>query len=202
MDEKVKCCPSCDRWLPTTSFTRNINRRDGLDYECRDCKSIRFKRWRDDDPDYAKQRSRRWHDENRERSNQNGREWRKANPEKARDATRNWAMNNIEAVREIRRRDYRKRPEAYKAAASKRKAVLRSATVVPFTHEQLNLRMSMFGFSCVYCGGEFEHVEHAIPLARGGLHCLANLRPSCATCNLRKGTMTITEFLRNLPRCA
>lgn len=58
--------------------------------------------------------------------------------------------------------------------------------------------MSVFGNKCFYCGGDFEHVDHAIPLIRHGYHCLANLRPSCKLCNLRKGTNTTLEFINNI----
>ena len=31
------------------------------------------------------------------------------------------------------------------------------------------------------------HFDHVIPLAKGGLHTAANIRPAHALCNLRKG---------------
>lgn len=195
MDIEVKFCPRCKLKLPLSDFTKNKNKKDGLDYECRKCKSFRFRSWRESDVERSRERSRSWHEVNRARSIQNSRDWRKLNPEKHRNATRNWAINNEDAVREIKRMDYARRPDAYKLAARKRKASLKSAIVVPFGANDLMKRMSMFGFVCIYCGGKFEHVDHAIPLSRGGLHTLSNLRPSCAKCNLRKGTKTISEFM-------
>lgn len=44
----------------------------------------------------------------------------------------------------------------------------------------------LYGDKCFYCGGEFEHVDHFIPLARGGFDCVDNIVPSCATCNTSK----------------
>jgi len=45
---------------------------------------------------------------------------------------------------------------------------------------------------CYLCGtqlwGGFNlHMDHVIPVARGGVHCADNLRPACASCNHRKG---------------
>lgn len=40
---------------------------------------------------------------------------------------------------------------------------------------------------CWMCGGEWAEIEHVKPLALGGPHILANLRPSCGPCNRRKG---------------
>jgi hypothetical protein len=37
-------------------------------------------------------------------------------------------------------------------------------------------------------------VEHIIPRTRGGSDCASNLTLACHSCNIRKGTMTATEF--------
>ncbi len=45
---------------------------------------------------------------------------------------------------------------------------------------------------CWLCGtpvwqGVNLHMDHIVPLARGGIHCAENLRPACGPCNLSKG---------------
>ncbi len=57
---------------------------------------------------------------------------------------------------------------------------------------------------CYLCGtpvwlalrGEpgYVHMDHVVPIARGGLHCAENLRPACPTCNLRKRTNLVSEL--------
>lgn len=66
-----------------------------------------------------------------------------------------------------------------------RRARLRGNLVVPFTAEQLAARLSMWP-GCWRCGQSSEQVDHVKPIAAGGPHCLANLRPICAPCNRRK----------------
>ncbi|MGJ0534275.1 HNH endonuclease [Methylocystis sp.] len=43
---------------------------------------------------------------------------------------------------------------------------------------------------CFYCGAPIDattlHVEHIVPLARGGVNARINIAPSCPTCNLAK----------------
>lgn len=56
--------------------------------------------------------------------------------------------------------------------------------------------MSVFGNKCAYCGGKFEHIDHVIPMIKGGYHCLANLRPACKLCNLRKGRKSYKDFIK------
>ena len=53
---------------------------------------------------------------------------------------------------------------------------------------------------CAYCGSELSdgtqvHKEHVIPLARGGADAPTNIVPSCAPCNLAKGTRTGLEYI-------
>lgn len=59
-----------------------------------------------------------------------------------------------------------------------------------------NARVDYYGGMCSYCqSAPFEHIDHAIPVARGGSNWPSNLRPSCGDCNLRKWTKTAMEFL-------
>jgi len=55
-----------------------------------------------------------------------------------------------------------------------------------FSARDLELRMSMFGFSCWLCDGPFEEIDHVKPLDALGAHMLCNLRPICTYCNGRK----------------
>ncbi len=74
----------------------------------------------------------------------------------------------------------------------------RNSQIVPFTTDELAARMEAQGNQCVYCGGPFEQIDHFKPLALGGAHCLANLRPSCANCNNHKGPMPPLKWLKSL----
>lgn len=40
---------------------------------------------------------------------------------------------------------------------------------------------------CVYCGAPATHVDHVVPLSRGGATHPANCVAACAACNLEKG---------------
>lgn len=58
---------------------------------------------------------------------------------------------------------------------------------IPFTKAQLLQRLAYWGFRCWLCAEEYAEIDHVKPVARGGGHLLANLRPICSGCNLRKG---------------
>lgn len=54
------------------------------------------------------------------------------------------------------------------------------------------------GHGCVYCGSVKRpfHLDHVIPLSRGGSSDPNNLVTSCAACNIAKGAKTPDEWRR------
>ena len=53
---------------------------------------------------------------------------------------------------------------------------------------QLDARIAFYGWRCWICGAPWEHLDHVIPLARGGSNWPSNFRPACASCNRHKHT--------------
>ncbi|MFE7198513.1 HNH endonuclease [Microbacterium oxydans] len=54
-----------------------------------------------------------------------------------------------------------------------------------------------FGGRCAYCPAPIDvsfHLDHIVPLARGGHHAIGNLAPACPGCNLSKGKLLLTEW--------
>jgi 5-methylcytosine-specific restriction endonuclease McrA len=127
----------------------------------------------------------------RDEISRKAREYYAANKERVSKSARNRYFSNRE--REIARAKQWADGNADKAreAGRRRRARKRQAAVIPFTSDQLVERMSYYGYRCYLklpgvCTGGFEHVEHVKPLAKGGAHVLANLRPACRPCNAYK----------------
>lgn len=58
---------------------------------------------------------------------------------------------------------------------------------------------------CFYCGcdcPESFHVDHFIPLSKGGAHVLPNLRIACGTCNVRKSAKLPDVWMAERERAA
>lgn len=141
------------------------------------------RKWREANPDYQQQ----WRLKNLEKSRALARKYYLASdPDQRREAARKWREEN----RERHLANYRNWAKANRAWRNQyrkyRNAKLRAATVVRFSQAQLDARMAYWGNKCWMCGGAFEHVDHVKPLAKGGPHMLANLRPACASCNSSK----------------
>ncbi len=130
-----------------------------------------------------------------EKRNARSRAWYAANKEQHRAICRAWHARNRERVAAYFQQHYADNKAAYFERSRRCRALKLGRTVVPFSQADLDARMSVFGHRCAYCNGPFEHIDHVIPLARGGLHCLANLRPACRACNLRKSAKPISVWL-------
>jgi hypothetical protein len=49
---------------------------------------------------------------------------------------------------------------------------------------------------CAYCGETAEplHMDHVVPLAKGGRHAIGNVLPACGRCNVRKHAMFLSVW--------
>lgn len=139
---------------------------------------------------YAERRK-RYYDAHRESVLAKSAEWHKENRDKCRGAEARYREANREKRREAGRRLYRETPVEQLRAKAVRNAHLRRArkrqsSIVPFTPQQLKDKMAYWGNVCWMCGGPMQEIDHVKPLAKGGPHVLANLRPACHTCNDQK----------------
>ena len=89
----------------------------------------------------------------------------------------------------------------YRLAAACRRARIKENGVEEFSYEDLRifwLGQNILDDRCYYCLKSLpdgpEHIDHYIPVAKGGSHTKVNLRPSCADCNLKKRDKDPIDF--------
>lgn len=115
-------------------------------------------RYQSDRPRFLEQ-CRENHMRNRDRNNAAAADWARRNPEKRKAISRQ-----------------------YKAKRRAQEEVgIGGGTLAAWTRDQPKV--------CFYCDADCEgnfHIDHFMPLAKGGAHVLNNLRVSCAPCNLHK----------------
>ncbi len=68
-------------------------------------------------------------------------------------------------------------------------------------YETRQYLLEKWGRDCAYCGkpGLKLQVEHIHPKSKGGSNRISNLTLSCESCNLKKGTQDIKDFLEKDP---
>lgn len=75
------------------------------------------------------------------------------------------------------------------------------AAGIGFTNERVHKLMADQKELCVYCKKNIKnkfHVDHIIPISRGGVHDDTNIQLLCPSCNLRKHDKNHEEFLTYL----
>ena len=73
---------------------------------------------------------------------------------------------------------------------------LRYVVKVPYARRTAMSRRALFArdnFSCQYCGGFADSLDHVVPRSRGGQHTWENVAAACRPCNLRKRDRTPAE---------
>jgi len=192
----MKTCNKCKIEKDENEFSRDKCKKDGLRSQCKLCDS-------------------QYYQNNKEHKREYDRKYVKENKEKTSKRKRKYnEEHNIE--RQIYRRKYynehknhennlcsiwaQNNPDKIRAKDAKRRSLKIRLSIIKFTEEEFYQRMSLWCGHCAYCGKEFkdgklwEHIDHVIPIIRGGLHILANLRPTCAKCNLSKGAKLLKEW--------
>lgn len=191
-----KKCPECKFTKPISEFTGNVYQNDGLSRTCKECQHAYYEcnKTRISASNKKSQRK------NKEKNNARKLRWAKANPLKVRKTNQLYYERNKDKITEYNKKWVKENPLARRSIAQKRNIKKKNGTIQEFTIKQLEQRMEVFGFCCSYCGGAFDHIDHLIPIARGGYHCLANLRPACQDCNLRKGAVDPFVWLQLIPK--
>ncbi|MGH3587804.1 MAG: HNH endonuclease [Pseudonocardia sp.] len=56
--------------------------------------------------------------------------------------------------------------------------------------------VARFNGACAYCGDADEviHMDHVVPLSKGGAHAIGNVLPACAPCNLSKSDKLLSVW--------
>lgn len=208
MDQSTHRCTRCDEVKSVTEFGKNSRSPSGLKSWCRPCSNayerqrkassvtareaarVASAKWAQANPEVNRRHSRESYLRNRDailakRKSPEAR-LRHRELERKRRSDAAVRMNAALRAKEWRRDNPDRHRALVRIAQSRRRASQRANQVISFTAKQLSDRMAMFGNKCWMCGGEYQHVDHVKPISRGGADMLANLRPSCAKCNLAK----------------
>ena len=138
-----------------------------------------------------------WKEDNRDRHRATSAKWQADNPEKSSAIKRAYKKAHPEMVIASSKR---KTPESLKSHAARQS--VRNRIVQAKTSPEVT---AIYVFSaseavipCVWCGTLTakggRHVDHRIPIAKGGTHSADNLGIACKSCNLKKGSLNPDEF--------
>jgi len=107
--------------------------------------------------------------------------------------------SRTQIMREYGKEWREKNPLKVKAKSAKSRAI-RSKAAGSYTNEDIALQLKTQKGLCWWCGCELEkyHIDHRIPLTRGGTHNPDNIVISCPHCNLTKNNKMPWEWIGRL----
>lgn len=195
----MKSCSRCGVTKPLDAFARNKASPDGRHSVCRECRAIQNKERRAK-PDYDQAReaalSKARYERRKEALATRRRERYAANREAVLAQNREYWLRNTEAQRERCRKWAREHPEAMRLIVRRRRATSYAAEGFHTQADIDSLFMTQRG-QCVGCGCDLYagyHVDHVVPISRGGGDGADNLQLLCPLCNRRKADKLPNEL--------
>lgn len=108
------------------------------------------------------------------------------NTERRLNWQREYYLENAEQIKDRVREYSRENREAIYGRNRGRRALLASVYSEPYTRDDV---LRAWGPICYLCDSIIPddwHLEHVIPISKGGHDTVGNIRPACPVCNLRK----------------
>ena len=215
---EMKCCSKCNKSLPVTTeyFSKSNNAKGGYYTICKDCKRIKYAEWYADNKKKRRSSARNWYINNRERVNQATTDRRRLNPEKARESRKRYYETHKDEIKAkehkrfsenkersaLLHRIWRKSHKEYSAIWARRYRARKFSAEGSHSIKDVSLILKNQSYKCWWCGKSVKskkyHVDHIIPLSKGGSDNAANLCIACPECNMSKGSKTSQEYAGRL----
>lgn len=218
----MKKCTGCGETKGHGEYYRNRKAFDGLTQRCKKCVKIRDREYRENNKEAVTRRNRAWQEKNRERYSRYQKEYREQNRDSAKEYAKKYYADNKERLNkehkanyaankarynELSRQNYRDNREKYLEKAKKWRESHREERS-DYEHKRRAARNGadarlvsgktmkrIRGMACARCGSSGDiHVDHIVPISRGGAHREGNLQPLCSRCNMSKGNKLMSEW--------
>lgn len=157
------------------------------------------KEWCKKNASHLREYKKSWNLKNRARMRASRKRWELKNKSRSDLAKKNWAKNNKEYLYDLIKKWHIRNPHKSREAQAKRRArkFKNGINLNGISELYSFLRKSVF-VKCSYCeamvSGKDLHVDHIVPISRGGRHEVGNLCAACPSCNLSKASKLVSEW--------
>ena len=200
----VKKCTKCGLVKPLDEFYIKNSSKDHHTYKCKECFAKYSKEYHQKNKELCRIRLQKWRAENSEYVKERDKKYRESNMELCRAKERRYRERHPEKIAEKNKKYRESHREYFYNKAKERKSILKSRSDGTVTKEELNALFKSQNGCCAYCGCDLnvygKHTDHVIPISKGGLNTISNIRWVCPTCNLSKGYKTEEEWTDRLKK--
>lgn len=163
------------------------------------------KNWARENQSRLKRTYRKHYENNKEKIIKRAANWKRNNPDKVKKAAKKYRENNKNKISEINK-DYRERVkhnEDYKLKVrirtNRRYHRIKKANG-SYTDKDIKRIMKQQKNKCYWCKKKLDqyHIDHIIPISKGGNNTSGNICVSCPECNTSKGAKMPSEFIGRL----
>lgn len=196
----MKICTACKTEKSLSDFSTKIAETGLLQSKCKACCASYAKDYRAKNPEKISALNRAWSIANPGKSAERSRAWRDANPGRPAANDKAYREANKEIIAKKKRAWEIANHETYLAAKRRRRS-RKAGAEGKHNGGDVSFIFSAQRGLCANCkiklnksGKNKYHVDHIMPLAKGGSNWPSNLQCLCPTCNLRKNDKDPIEW--------
>ena len=211
-----KVCSKCGEEKLLGEFKKSKSYKFGVKGVCKVCIAEYRKEYYENNKEVTAERRKEYYENNKEAIVEYKKEYRENNKEVIADYQKEYAKNNKEAIVEYKKEYYNNNKESYaerikeycktpqgrevhRRARQKRRA-LKQQSGGSYTSSQWEECKQFFNNECAYSGQPItldnSHVEHIVPVSKGGTSYIWNLCTSLDSVNLSKNNSDIETWYR------
>lgn len=200
----TKICSICKAKKPLSDFPKENRNKSGYRADCKECRKNYSKNYFQKNADRLKNymreyyqnntqsaldKAKRWYEENKEKHAEHSRKYKKTHIElyraSCRRATKKWMSAHPEYRNQWRERNPNKGRQYNQTRRAKVKEVGGEITA-----EEWKQLLDFYGHRCLCCKRTEDevaiHIDHIVPISKGGRNVIENAQPLCKSCNSAK----------------
>lgn len=189
----MKKCSKCGNEQSLDNFHNNKSKKDGKATECKKCKREQDIKYRQKNIQCYKHYLKEYNQINKDKLREQKKKYIAKNKIYYLKRQHAWYEKNKDLIKARISRYKKEHLKQYQMYNNKRMASKKTTTIEKFTIQNI---IDKYGDKCFYGPHDFTHIDHYIPLSKGGSHTLDNVRPSCEQCNLEKSNKLPDEFIK------